>query len=60
MQMEKSHSHVLANPIVLARRSTEVDLFRELEVLRDSPEWSSGIARKVLIRYPDFQITLRE
>ncbi len=59
MQMEKSHSHVLANPFILTGRSTELDLFRELEELRNSPEWSSGIARKVLIRYPDFQITLR-
>ena len=58
--MEKSHSHLLqAIPFILAGRATEVDLFRELEDLRNSPEWSGGIARKVLIRYPDFQITLR-
>lgn len=60
MQMEKPHSHVLqANPFILAGRSTEADLFRELEGLRNSPDWSSGIARKVLVRYPDLQITLR-
>ncbi len=43
----------------LAGRSSELDLTRELEELRHSPEWETGIARKVLIRYPDFQITLR-
>lgn len=60
MQIEKSHSHALqATAFILAGRSTDVDLFRELEELRNSPEWSSGIARKVLVRYPDLQITLR-
>ncbi|MGE5109545.1 MAG: hypothetical protein ACM3JB_01725 [Acidobacteriaceae bacterium] len=60
MQIGKSRGHVLpVNPLILAGRSTEIDLFRELEELRNSPEWSSGIARKVLIRYPDLQITLR-
>ncbi len=59
MQIEQSHSQVLANPFVLAGSSIEVDLFRELEELRNSPQWSSGIARKLLIRYPNFQITLR-
>ncbi len=59
MQIGKSDSHVLASLFILAGSSTEVDLFRELEELRNSPDWSSGIARKVLIRYPDFQITLR-
>lgn len=38
---------------------TELDIAKELDELRRSPEWQSGIARKVLIRYPDFQITLR-
>ncbi len=27
--------------------------------MRNSPEWQSGIARKVLVRYPDLQVTLR-
>lgn len=40
-------------------QSTEFSLDEELEVLRNSPEWLSGIARKQLIKYPDFQITLR-
>ncbi len=60
MQLENFHSHSpQQNPMFLAGRSTELDLTRELEQLRHSPEWETGIARKVLIRYPDFQITLR-
>lgn len=39
--------------------STELDIEKELSELRCSPEWHSGIARKDLVRYPDFQITLR-
>ena len=40
-------------------RSAELNIDKEVEELRYSPEFESGIARKVLIRYPDFQITLR-
>jgi quercetin dioxygenase-like cupin family protein len=32
---------------------------RRTRALRNSPEWLTGIARKKLIQYPDFQITLR-
>ncbi len=39
--------------------STELDLESEIAQLHRSPEWSTGIARKVLIQYPDLQITLR-
>ncbi len=39
--------------------STELDLDSEIAQLHRSPEWSTGIARKVLIQYPDLQITLR-
>jgi quercetin dioxygenase-like cupin family protein len=39
--------------------STELDLESEIAQLHRSPEWSTGIARKVLVRYPDLQITLR-
>jgi len=37
----------------------ELDIQKELEELHRSPEWQGGLVRKVLIRYPDFQITLR-
>lgn len=40
-------------------QSTEFSLDEELEALRNSPQWLSGIARKQLIKYPDFQVTLR-
>ncbi|MGB6724484.1 MAG: hypothetical protein WBE74_01190 [Terracidiphilus sp.] len=40
-------------------RSIEFSLDDELEALRNSPEWLTGIARKKLIQYPDFQMTLR-
>ncbi len=59
MQPEKTHSPVPPSPIVMPGRSAELNLEKELEELRRSPEWESGIARKVLIRYPDFQLTLR-
>ena len=39
--------------------STELDLESEIAQLHRSPEWSTGIARRVLVRYPDLQITLR-
>ncbi len=60
MQPEKVESHVgQPSPIVMPGRSAEFDLDAALESLRNSEEWETGIARKVLIRYPDFQITLR-
>jgi quercetin dioxygenase-like cupin family protein len=45
--------------IVMQGRSAELDLEKELAELHSSADWQTGIARKVLIRYPDFQITLR-
>lgn len=39
--------------------STELELESEIAQLQRSPEWSTGIARKILIQYPDLQITLR-
>jgi quercetin dioxygenase-like cupin family protein len=60
MQPEKIHSHVaLAAPIVMPGPSAEFDFAKELEELRKSPEWESGIAKKALILYPDLQVTLR-
>lgn len=52
-----SNSHEAS--IIMQGRAAELDLEIELAELRRSPEWQTGIARKVLIRYPDFQITLR-
>ncbi len=60
MQPEKAYSQTpQQNALLLGGRSTELDLNREMEELRHTPEWEHGIARKVLIRYPDLQITLR-
>lgn len=39
--------------------SAELDLRKEIEELHQSTDWQTGIARKLLIRYPDFQVTLR-
>ena len=50
---------LLPTPVVTPARSVELDIERELEELRCNPEWQSGIARKTLICFPDFQITLR-
>ena len=38
--------------------SSQLDLESEISHLH-RPQWSTGIARKVLIQYPDLQITLR-
>jgi quercetin dioxygenase-like cupin family protein len=60
MQPEKVQSQVTPpTPIVMPGRSAEFDFSQQLEQLRQSPEWESGIARKVLISYPDLQVTLR-
>ncbi len=60
MQPEKIQSSAAQQaPIIMPGRSMEFDFAKELEELRKSPEWESGIARKVLIRYPDLQVTLR-
>lgn len=59
MQPERVQSQVAQTPIMMPGRSAEFDLSRELEKLRQSPEWESGIARKLLISYPDLQVTLR-
>ncbi len=47
------------NPLVLTGQSAEFNLEQEAEDLVRSPQWQTGIARKVLVEYPDFQITLR-
>jgi len=64
MQPEKADNQVsqpaqLPGPILMLGASTELDLEQELEALKYSEQWETGIARKVLIRFPDFQITLR-
>ncbi len=58
MQPEKSNV-AQPSPSVMPGRSAEFDLGAALEALRNSEQWETGIARKVLLRYPDFQITLR-
>ncbi len=45
--------------MVLAGLSAESNLEQEAEDLTRSPQWQTGIARKVLAQYPDFQIILR-
>ncbi len=47
------------NPPALTEQSAEFTLEQEAEDLIRSSQWPMGIARKVLIQYPDFQITLR-
>ncbi len=60
MQPEKIQSSAAQQaPIIMPGRSMEFGFAKELEELRKSPEWESGIAKKVLIRYPDLQVTLR-
>ncbi len=60
VQNQSAGLRPITAPAALPGPSSEFNLDRELEELRGAPEWESGgIARKVLIRYPDFQITLR-
>ncbi len=47
------------NPVALTGQSVEFNLEQEAEGLVRSPQWQTGIARKVLVQYPDLQITLR-
>lgn len=55
----KSGSSSAASETMQSHSVFELDLEKEFEALRRSPEWESGIARKTMIRYPDLQITLR-
>lgn len=60
MQLDNVHAHgPQQSPIIMPGRSADFGFDKELEELSHSPEWASGIAIKVLIRYPDIQITLR-
>ena len=43
----------------LGAQSIKISLEDEAEALRNTPDWLSGIARKKLIQYPNFQMTLR-
>lgn len=43
----------------LAVMPARISLDDEMEALRNSPDWQSGIARKKLVHYPDFEISLR-
>ncbi|TAM78951.1 MAG: hypothetical protein EPN47_19770 [Acidobacteria bacterium] len=53
------HAGSTASSAAAQAHSTEFDLEKELAELHQSSEWPSGNARKVLIRYPDLQVTLR-
>ena len=46
-------------PFISVSLSAEIDIEKEIDELHCSPDWKGGLARKVLIRYPDFQVTLR-
>lgn len=64
MQLEEIENKCLnggsqGEPMITEGRSAELDIEKEIEELHCSPEWKDGIAGKILIRYPDFQITLR-
>ncbi len=61
MEPEKASAQVSSQKTVIemSGRSVALDLDKEIDELHRSAQWETGIARKVLIRYPDFQITLR-
>ena len=58
-QSQNLQSNLPQSMAVIPEQSVEISLDDELEALRNSPEWLTGIARKKLIQYPDFQMTLR-
>ncbi len=64
MQPESVQNHAAGFPptataVALPDPLSDFNLDEQLYELHRRPEWESGIARRVLIRYPDFQITLR-
>ncbi len=59
MQAQNIQKATQPNPLVLTGQSAEFTLEHDAEDLVRSPQWQTGIARKVLVEYPDFQITLR-
>lgn len=54
-----SHDSSRATVAIMSTGSASISLDDELEALRNSAAWQSGIARKKLIHYPDFEISLR-
>lgn len=55
----QSLNYSLQGMATIPAQSANFSLDDEAEALRNTPEWLSGIARKRLIQYPEFQITLR-
>jgi len=50
---------VLVASLAAQERPIQFDVWQEMGELRHNAEWRDGIARKVLVRCPDLQITLR-
>ena len=64
MQFEKTkiqspEAGVLVTSSATRERPIQFDVWKGLGELHQNAEWRDGIARKVLIRCPDLQITLR-
>lgn len=58
-QTAKARCQAEQSTIIMPARSAEFDFAAELKELRNSAEGKSVVPRKVLIHYPDLQITLR-
>jgi quercetin dioxygenase-like cupin family protein len=56
---QQSQSSLSKNLAVIPEQPVDFSLGDELEALRNTSDWLSGIARKKLIQYPDLQISLR-
>lgn len=56
---QQLQSGLSQNLAVTPEQPVDFSLDDELETLRNSPDWLTGIARKKLIQYPGFQISLR-
>ena len=58
-RVQSSAGDELVPPSVIQERLRQFNIWEGLQELHRSPEWQDGIARKVLVQYPDLQITLR-
>ena len=59
MQSQYMPNALQPNSPALTGQSAEFTLEQEADDLVRSPQWQTGIARKVLVQYPDLQVTLR-
>jgi quercetin dioxygenase-like cupin family protein len=58
-KVQSSASRDSVSLSIIQERPRQFNVWEELQELHRTPEWQDGNARKVLVQYPDLQITLR-